>query len=362
MIPRNLTATFLVGSALVSTAFGLQVGDEVKLDALAKATFIQGTVPTAWEPGKVYMFECWATWCGPCIASIPHVNELHKKYADKGLRIIGLNVYDEGPEDKIRKFVAGKGDGMSYPVAFVGKGGDFEKEWLKPAKVTGIPHTFVVKDGKLVLMEHPLKITDEVIEKLLAGGDAAKEAVSSLDKSRSNGTQAGALATEFRAARKSKDVATMAAKLAELEKNPEGARYVPSFKLSLAVAKEDWATLETLIKDTPEDAMSMFQLDLYTDTLLEAKAPEQTRRVFAEKLAKTQSGDAMKALGLLKVLVSLGEKERALSLVSKMTPGPTASDDTIKRVKEGVEKGEIPSRGDYTQWLVAEGKIKMPAH
>ena len=53
---------------------------------------------------------------------------------------------------------------MAYPVAYTGKGGAFETEWLKPAGVRGIPHTFVVKDGKIILMEHPSYLTDALIE------------------------------------------------------------------------------------------------------------------------------------------------------------------------------------------------------
>src|SRR6478735_4808346 len=69
--------------ALALPAFAQRVGDPVTPDALGKAEWIQGSAPTAWEPGKLYLIECWATWCGPCVAAIPHVNELHRKYADK---------------------------------------------------------------------------------------------------------------------------------------------------------------------------------------------------------------------------------------------------------------------------------------
>ena len=60
-------------------------GSEVNLAAVTNADWVQGEGPTAFEPGKVYVFECWATWCGPCVALIPHVNHLHKKYYVKGL-------------------------------------------------------------------------------------------------------------------------------------------------------------------------------------------------------------------------------------------------------------------------------------
>ena len=73
----------------------LVVGSEASLAAITSVDWIQGEGPESWEPGKVYMFECWATWCGPCIAMIPHVNELHKKYYDKGLRVHGMSSWEE---------------------------------------------------------------------------------------------------------------------------------------------------------------------------------------------------------------------------------------------------------------------------
>ena len=139
-----LAATLLVSVSAAQetkTEAKLVPGSDVSLSAIKAANWIQGEGPTAFEPGKVYVFECWATWCPPCIALIPHVNELHKKYHDKGLRVHGMSWENE--TEKVKKFVKGRGEGMSYPIGIAVEGSPFEKEFLTAAGVESIPHAFV---------------------------------------------------------------------------------------------------------------------------------------------------------------------------------------------------------------------------
>ena len=67
--------------------------------------WVQGGEKTL-EKGTVYVVEFWATWCGPCRKSIPHLSKLNDEYGDDGLVIIGVS--DEEP-DTVRNFVKGQG-------------------------------------------------------------------------------------------------------------------------------------------------------------------------------------------------------------------------------------------------------------
>ena len=49
--------------------------------------------------GKVVLLDFWATWCAPCLESIPHLIELNEDFADQGLVILGLTRYYQSVKD-----------------------------------------------------------------------------------------------------------------------------------------------------------------------------------------------------------------------------------------------------------------------
>src|SRR6476620_11813976 len=85
-----------------------------QMPALNVTGWVNGEVKPADMKGKVVIVDFYATWCGPCMAAIPHNNELLKKYKDKGLVIVGVCTSSNG-QTKMDQTVKDKG--IEYPTA-----------------------------------------------------------------------------------------------------------------------------------------------------------------------------------------------------------------------------------------------------
>lgn len=68
------------------------------MPALDVSNWVNGEVKPEDMKGKVVVVDFYATWCGPCMAAIPHNNEMLKKYQSKGLVIIGVCTSKQGQE------------------------------------------------------------------------------------------------------------------------------------------------------------------------------------------------------------------------------------------------------------------------
>lgn len=131
------------------------------------ATWLQGTPVKQWEKDKVYVFEFWATWCGPCLAAIPHLDEIHKTLESKKInaQLIGVNVKDSSSPEKLKQFLAKRSVVPSYAIA-VDTAGNTNKLWLRPRKVIGIPHAIALKNGNVIWAGHPARLNANFIEQM----------------------------------------------------------------------------------------------------------------------------------------------------------------------------------------------------
>ena len=154
-------------STLLALLFGLAASVSAKDEApsfdlvgkqipAVKLHFVKGSVDLTGKPAIV---EFWTTFCGPCKAVVPHLNELYAKYKDRGLAVVGVSL-DEDLED-VEKY--GPKFGMEYPMAF-----DEGKKFSGPLKVDISPYAIVVnKAGKIVWEGVSSALQQDVLEQIL---------------------------------------------------------------------------------------------------------------------------------------------------------------------------------------------------
>lgn len=343
----------------------LKVGDNAP--ATRPESMIKGEPVRDFKKGEVYVFECWASWCGPCVASIPHLDELHRKMGKKGVVIVGVNVWEaernEEAANRARKFVEDQGDRMSYRTAIGGR--KFIADWLEAAGVNGIPHAFIVADGKIAWTGHPGMITEELLGDIITG---------------TYDPQAAPAKTQFtprkNAVTRDKELEKVQAKLDALAKAmlakdwaaaekalPEAAAVLPpeerqdlldSVGAQIALAKGDptkmYAIIAKMAEEDADDAEVQNEIawDLVThsqylkkpDLALAAKCAER-----AVKLSKEAEGDKLDTLARVRWMQ--GRKEEAIKLQEKAVR--VANEPRMKvalqKTLESLQQGILP-KGD----------------
>lgn len=130
------------------------------MPALEVTDWQNGEVKPQDMKGKVVIVDFYATWCGPCMAAIPHNNELLKKYKDKGLVIVGVCTSSRGQE-KMGQTV--KERGIEYPTA--------RDPELKSQKAWAVHYypTYAIVDRKGIVRVIGLQpeYVERVVQKLL---------------------------------------------------------------------------------------------------------------------------------------------------------------------------------------------------
>jgi len=119
-------------------------------------------VDLAQMKGKVVLVDFWATWCGPCVAEIPHMKDFYSAYHPKSFEIIGISFDQES--DALKAFTARHK--MAWPQHFDGEG--WKNKFGSEFGIRSIPAMWLVdKKGNLRDLEARAGLAERV-EKLLA--------------------------------------------------------------------------------------------------------------------------------------------------------------------------------------------------
>ena len=313
----------------------------------------------AFEGDKVYVVEFWATWCGPCKASIPHINELHERFKDKGLVVIGQNVWEDD-DSLVEPFVKSMADKMTYRVTSDDKAdggkGKMAESWLIAAEQNGIPCAFIInKQGRIVSIGHPMSIKEELLESLLAEPSTAPKAATPArprDSTTAPSAKAQELARRADAEIRAGEWDKAEASVAELEENlTESFRAIGGLlNLDLLLARnqnEDALQLAKLLgedfRDNPVVRIAV------AARLVRQAAPPAALLAASAKIAtpvSTTAGDAQAAAlaTLARIAFQQGDHPRAVEIQTKaVAVAPQKDKARHQTVLDAYQNNQLPA-------------------
>lgn len=238
-----MISSLLIYARLIAKSNNLERFMVLRMESPAPALevkdWVRGQPLANFQPGKVYIVDFWATWCGPSVSAMPSLMQLQEKYKGSGVEIVAVAADEEAATaDEVGAYLdawfTDKFPKLNFRIG-LDCTGEMKKLWMQASSSLGIPSSFVVdRDSRIAFIGHPAEL-DDVLPKVLDGSWRTSDQ----------------------------------AKTADRERIARGREEVFLFKVSQAIKMEDWKTALSVIEEAIALMPDSIQLRAaHADTLL----------------------------------------------------------------------------------------------
>jgi|TARA_B110000914_G_scaffold46896_1_gene39959 cytochrome c biogenesis protein CcmG/thiol:disulfide interchange protein DsbE len=165
---KSQMLALLTLTAVSTSAWAVEEGDQAPVFDLPSIYADHPAISTASLEGKTVYVDFWASWCAPCLSSLPLYNDMYHKYKDQGLEIVAINV-DNPIEDGL-DFL------LDTPLDFLIPA-DPDGEAAELFEVIGMPTSYLIEPDGTVKLVHmgfrsgDIEMIEEAILDSLGGGN-----------------------------------------------------------------------------------------------------------------------------------------------------------------------------------------------
>ena len=339
----RISLSVLLLACVVTAGEELNIGD--KGPAIEISHWVKGD-PVEFQEGRVYVLEFWATWCGPCIASMPHITGIQRQYGD---RVTVVGVSDE-PLETVTAWLQRKDEkGAAYSERVGYRLTTDPDKSVKDAYFTaagqkGIPCSFIIgKSGHVEWIGHPMAM-DGPLEQVVADTWDREVFKKKFEQDRAFDNAMRAAGAKLREAIQKQDF-DAATKVLDgvIERFPNLAQPKhQKFMVLLTFAnrpEQAYKMGESLLASVWDDAMMLNQIAW---TVLDDARVQMRDLDFAMKAARraselTESRDAAILDTLARAWYERGELDTAIEWQRKAV-GHAGQDEMGKQIRQVLEK------------------------
>lgn len=289
--------------------------------ALSVKKWYKGTPVKGFNANKTYVVEFWATWCGPCIETIPHLTELAKE--NKDVTFIGVSIWEDDKDNNIKNFIEKMGSKMDYHVGYSGNKTGMAKTWMNAASQNGIPTAFIVKNNKVMWIGHPAEM-DQPLAQVKSGKFNLKTFKSKFEKEAAETKFAMMTETKIGKIRdlvKANNYPQAERLMAQFEKqHPADKGRLVGLKLQMMLKTGDVYTADERLAQwaaSRDKKTTQTLIDLAMEQMGQGGDQNLGERIMVQLVEKAQKGDSIRFYFAAVYALQMGEKRRASDLIDR---------------------------------------------